>query len=155
MFKSLAASPLRKIALVSVALSALAGATPSTAGGYGDPDVIYADQYEGSQRYESRRPLVRPAPVIEDYDLIPTRQLVRQLRRQGYGQVQEIALRGNTYRVTAVRNNGALVKLSVDAYSGEILSARRIGWISAPVRQLPRRHVEPGVTIEFGFGPRY
>ena len=74
------------------------------------------------------------------------------MRRQGYGSVQEIALRGDEYRVVAVRNNGALVRLRLDAYSGEILSVRRIGWVGAPVRPLPRRHAEPGFAIEFGWG---
>ncbi len=156
MFKSLAANPLRKIALLTVALSALACATPSLAGGgYGDPDVIYADQFDGRPQYDDPRPHVRQMPVIEDYDVIPARQITRLLRRQGYGQLQEISLRGDTYRVVAIRNNGALVKLRVDAYSGEVLSAKRIGWVSAPVRPMPRRHAEPGVTIEFGWGSQY
>ena len=101
------------------------------------------------------RPNVRQLPVIEDYDVIPTRKIIRQLRRQGYGQVQEIALRGDTYRILAVRNNGAMVKLRLDAFTGEILTVKRVGWVSAPVREVPRRHVEPGVTIEFGWGNRY
>ncbi len=157
MFKSLTASPLRKFALATVALTMLAGAAPSMAGGYDDEDVIYADQREGFMEYDRpeydrHRPLVRPAPVIEDYDVIPARRIVRQLRRQGYGQVQEISLRGDTYRIMAVRNNGAYFKLRVDAYSGEILTAKRVGWVGAPVRPMPRRNADPGVTIEFGWG---
>ncbi len=155
MFKSLAASPLRKLAFAAVALSALIGAAPALAGGYDDEDVIYADQQEGFIEYDRHRPLVRPAPVIEDYDVIPARHIVRQLRRQGYGQVQEISLRGDTYRIMAVRNNGGYFKLRVDAYSGQILTAKRVGWVGSPVRPMPRRHLDPGVTIEFGWGSQY
>ncbi len=155
MFKSLAASPLRKFALAAVAMSVLAGAAPALAGGYDDTDVIYADQFGGRSFDGRNRPNVRQLPVIEDYDVIPTRKIIRQLRRQGYGQVQEIALRGDTYRILAVRNNGAMVKLRLDAFTGEILTVKRVGWVSAPVREVPRRHVEPGVTIEFGWGNRY
>ncbi len=155
MFKSLASSPLRKFALVTVALSALAGAAPAIAGGYDDEDVIYADQQDGGVVYDRHRPLVRPHPVYEDNDVIPARRIVRQLRRQGYGQVQEISLRGDTYRIMAVRNNGAYFKLRVDAYSGQILTAKRVGWVGSPVRPYPRRHSDSGVTIEFGWGSRY
>lgn len=155
MFKSLAATPLRKIALATVALTMLAGASPSFAGGYDDPDVIYADESQRVIEYDRHRPLVRPAPVIEDYDVIPARHIVRQLRRQGYGQVQEISLRGDTYRIMAVRNNGGYFKLRVDAYSGEILTAKRVGWVGSPVRPMPRRHADPGLSIEFGWGSQY
>lgn len=155
MFKSLVATTFRKIALTTVAISALAGAAPSFAGGYDDQDVIYADQQQGFMEYDRHRPLGRSAPVMEDEDVLSARFISRELRRQGYGQIQEISLRGDIYRVMAIRNNGALVKLRVDAYTGEILTAKRVGWISAPVRPMPRRHATPGVSIEFGFGSGY
>jgi hypothetical protein len=158
MFKSIAAAPFRKTVLALGALATLAAASPSLAGGYIDADVIYAEGYDNPEFRgdDHRRPIIRHLPpVVEDYDVLPARQIVRQLRRQGYGNVQQIALRGDTYRVVAVRNNGALVKLRVDAYSGEILSATRVGWVSDRVRPLPRRHTDPGVTIEFGWGSRY
>jgi hypothetical protein len=155
MFNSLAASPLRKLALVTVALSAMIGATPAAAGGYDDQDVIYAEQPERFVEYDRHRPLVNSEPVIEDYDVIPARHIVRQLRHQGYSKVQEISLRGDTYRIMAIRNNGGYFKLRVDAYSGEILTAQRVGWVGGHVRPMPRRHIEPGVTIEFGWGSQY
>ena len=75
------------------------------------------------------------------------------LRNQGYVQVTEISLRGDQYRVIAVRRNGAIVKLRLDAYEGNILSVRRVGW--APRRDFhPRRQIKPGLTIEFGFDSR-
>ena len=154
MFKFTAVRPLRNAALAAAAFAALGAAAPAVAGGYDEPGIVYADQYDG-QFIGRHRPQVRQMPVIEDYDVIPARKIVRQLRRQGYGNIQEIALRGDTYRVMAVRNNGAMVKLRVDAYTGEILTIKRIGWVSAPVRPLPRHAIEPGVTIEFGWGNRY
>ncbi len=159
MFKSIAAAPFRKTVLAFGALATLAVASPSLAGGYVDADVIYAEGYDNPAFHgdDHRRPIIRHLPPVaeDEYDVISARQIVRQLRRQGYGNVQQIALRGDTYRVVAVRNNGALVKLRVDAYSGEILSATRVGWVSDRVRPLPRRHVEPGVSIEFGWGSQY
>lgn len=152
MFNPFAANSLRNAILGLGAFAALATATPSVAGGYlGEDEVIYAgESWRGDWR-EGRRH-VRPAPVYEDFDLIPARQITRQLRRAGYGTVREIALRGDQYRVVAVRNNGALVKLRVDAYSGEILSVRRIGWVGSSVRPVPHfRDREPGYSIQFGW----
>jgi hypothetical protein len=157
MFNPIAAKTLRNAILGLGAVAAVMTSSPSMAGGYnGEDEVIYAEEsYRGDWRDGNRRPRpdVRPAPDYEDFDLIPARQITRQLRRAGYGAVREIALRGDQYRVIAVRNNGALVKLRVDAYSGEILSVRRVGWVGGSVRPLPPRHrVEPGYTIQFGFG---
>lgn len=61
-------------------------------------------------------------------DVIPERRIVRQLMRAGFVSVEDIDLRRDRYIVRAVRPNGALIRLSVDAYDGEILSRDRIGW---------------------------
>jgi uncharacterized membrane protein YkoI len=154
MFNPIAAKTLRNAVLALGAVAAVVTASPSIAGGrYAEDEVIYADEViRGDIR--DGRPQVRHAPDWEDQsDYISSRQISRQLRRSGYGSVREISLRGDEYRVIAVRNNGALVRLRLDAYSGEILSARRIGWVGGSVRPLPRhREYEPGYTIQFGFG---
>jgi uncharacterized membrane protein YkoI len=150
MFNPIAAKTLRNAVLALGAVAAVVTASPSIAGGrYAEDEVIYADEV-----IRDGRPQVRHAPDWEDQsDYISSRQISRQLRRSGYGSVREISLRGDEYRVIAVRNNGALVRLRLDAYSGEILSARRIGWVGGSVRPLPRhREYEPGYTIQFGFG---
>jgi hypothetical protein len=139
---------MRKTALALIAVSGLI-ATPSLAGGYGrDPEVIYGDDGYGVVRDMPVRPLP-PRHVEPDWqqetDFISPRQISRMLRHQGYAHIAEFSQRGDLYRVIAVRRNGALVKLKIDAFDGSILSARRVGW--AP--RLPQRD-RSGFTIEFG-----
>ncbi len=146
----------RKSMIALVAISGLA-AVPALANGYPDEDgVIIADPDFQQVREFPRRP--PPPPVIEhdwdqDEDFISPRQISRILRNQGYVQVTEISLRGDQYRVTAVRRNGAIVRLRVDAYEGNVLSVRRVGWVQRQEFH-GRRHIEPGLTIEFGFDSR-
>jgi hypothetical protein len=149
-------SLIRKSMLALVAISGLA-VSPALAGGYQDENgVIYANEDFRDVREFPRRP--PHPPVVEhewnqDEDFISPRQISRMLRRQGYVQVTEISLRGDQYRVTAVRRNGAIVRLRVDAYEGNVLSVRRVGWAQRQDFH-GRRHIEPGLTIEFGFDSR-
>jgi hypothetical protein len=149
-------SLIRKSMLALVAISGLA-VSPALAGGYqGENGVIYANEDFRDVREFPRRP--PHPPVIEhdwdqDQDFISPRQISRMLRHQGYVQVTEISLRGDQYRVIAVRRNGAIVKLRLDAYEGNILSVRRVGWVQRREFHKPR-HIEPGLTIEFGFDSR-
>ncbi len=145
-------SLLRKSALAFVAIAGLAS-TPVLATGYdNDSEVIYADEGFNVVREQHARPLpprhVEPQWHQEDEYLSP-RRISRMLRQQGYARVAEISLRGDVYRVIAIRRNGALVRLKIDAGSGYILSSRRIGWA-------PRYHIrnEPGFTIQFGWDSR-
>jgi uncharacterized membrane protein YkoI len=142
----------RNTALALVAVAGLSAA-PAYAGGFnGDDGVIYADQTFRviGQEYD------RPAPQ-RDYDevnyedeFLSPRQVSRILRNQGYGRVTELYLRGDTYRAIAVRQNGAVYKLRVDAENGYVVSARRIGW--EPRR--PHHRNGSGLTIEFGWDSR-
>lgn len=144
---------LRRAVLGLGAVAAIVTASPSIAGGYNALDeVIYADELVRNDWRESR-PVVRQHPRwVEEEEYLSARQIARQLRRSGYGSVREIALHGDQYRVMAVRNNGALVRLRLDAYSGEILSVRRIGWVGGSVSPVPRhRDYEPGYSIQFGW----
>lgn len=157
MFTSL----LRKSAIALIAVSVLGASAPAFAGGYDDPQVIFAEDYGNNGRvmplpdYEMRNPQFAD-PQRQDYGMMSPREIMRQLRHQGYGKVQEITQRGSNYRVVAVRHNGALVKLTVDGETGEILSERRVGWVRNsqireplyPVAPRPR----PGFSIQFGFG---
>lgn len=149
-------SLIRKSMIALAALSCLA-AVPALANGFEDENgVIYADQdYQQVNDFPRRPP---PPQVIghnwdQDEDFISPRQISRMLRHQGYVQITEISLRGDQYRVIAIRNNGAIVKLRLDAYEGNVLSVRRVGW--APRHEFrPRPHIEPGFSIEFGFDSR-
>ena len=143
---------MRNTALALAAVIGLA-ATPSLAGSYdAEPEVIYSDDGYGLVRDMPVRPLPpRHAEPEwqEENDFISPRQISNILRRQGYAQIAEISQRGDLYRVIAVRRNGALVKLKIDAFDGNILSARRVGWA-------PRHDMRQGsgLTIEFGWDSR-
>lgn len=69
-----------------------------------------------------------PRDDRRDPDVIPEQRVVRKLVRQGFVAIDDIRLRRDRYIVEAVRPNGALVRLTVDAYDGQILSRERIGW---------------------------
>ena len=153
-------SALHRSALVIFAVAAMGAAVPAFAGGYNDPQVIFAEDLgQGGAAIPQRQHRVEVLPNLrEDYGLLSQRDIVRQLRRQGYGKVQEISLRGSEYRVVAIRNNGALVRLMVDGETGEILSERRVGWVrNSQVREplypvAPRPRPRSGFSIQFGFG---
>lgn len=142
----------RKAAFALVAAAGLASA-PAFAGSYGgDAEVFYEDDGFGVVREMPVRP-IPPRHATPDWqqadEFLSPRRIVRMLRHQGYAHVAEIDLRGDYYRVIAVRHNGALVKLKIDAFEGDILSARRIGW--SP-RHYPRNR--SGFVIEFGTDTR-
>jgi uncharacterized membrane protein YkoI len=141
---------LRNTALALVAVAGLSAA-PAYAGGFnGDDGVIYADQNFRVVTEEHRRPAPRHYDDVRyEDDFLSPRQVSRILRHQGYGRVTELYLRGDTYRAIAVRPNGAVFKLRVDAENGYIISARRVGW--AP---RPHHRQGSGVTIEFGWDGR-
>ena len=65
----------------------------------------------------------------EGPEVLPEGRIIRQLVRQGFVSIEDIRLRRDRYIVEAVRPNGALVRLLVDAFDGEILSRDRIGWV--------------------------
>ena len=83
-------------------------------------------------------------------DVIPERGIIRMLSRQGFVSVEDIRLRRDRYIVEAVRPNGALVRLSIDAYDGDILSRDRIGWLGD--RGSRHRGGAGGGRIEFDLG---
>lgn len=149
MFKSF----MRNSVLTLATVAGIAAAVPAAnSQEFGDPDVIYVDrEFRGEIRNEMRRP---------HRDLLSERQIVRVLRDYGYRDIREISLRGDKYRVIAVRRNGAVVKLRVSAFSGNILSEVRVGWVrrhpvydGEPHFPRPRPHGGSGFSIEFGWDP--
>ncbi|GGD30569.1 hypothetical protein GCM10011335_37000 [Aureimonas glaciei] len=81
-------------------------------------------------------------------DVLPERRIIRMLSRQGFVSVDDIRLRRGRYIVEAVRPNGALVRLVVDAYDGDILSRERVGWS----RDRGSRRHGRGDGVEFDLG---
>lgn len=156
------ASFMRKSAIALLAVSALGASAPAFAGGYNDPQVILAENYGDNGRvirqpdYQRRDFQQEEELQRQDFGLMSPREIMRQLRHQGYGKVREITQRGSEYRVVAVRHNGALVKLVVDGETGEILSERRVGWVRNSQIREPvypvQPHRRPGFSIQFGFG---
>lgn len=144
---------IRKSVIAFAAASTLFVAAPAVAGGWDEPELLISEQDVFMDRRNTRH---------DYYDEVEQRvlsqhQIIRSLRHQGYAEVREIDFRRDTYRVVAIRHNGAVVKLKVSARDGRVISERRIGWVrSAPVRlyenRVPRRHQpQPGFSIEFGF----
>lgn len=144
---------IRKSAIAFAAGTLLLAAAPANAGGWDEPRVIVSEEGVIIDGRDTRRPIYEEE---NRHEVLSQRQIIRSLRHQGYPEVREIGFRHNTYRVVAIRHNGAVVRLKVSALDGNILSERRIGWVrSAPARiyerPAPRRHIEPGVSIEFGW----
>ena len=79
---------------------------PSTQQDYG------SNQGQGYPHANRQQPLPRPA--VEDI-----------LRRQNFGDFRDFESKGNVYKVTAVDQRGQLFRLSVDAYTGRIIEAKR------------------------------
>lgn len=71
-------------------------------------------------------------------DVLPERRIARILRRSGFVGIEDIRLRRDRYVVTAVRANGAVFRLALDAGDGDILGSERLGW----TRSTERRDVE-------------
>lgn len=148
MFKSF----MRNSVFAIAAVAGISAAIPAAnARDFGDPDVIYIDREMRGIHGEMRRPY---------RDILSEREIVRVLRDYGYRDIREISLRGDRYRVIAVRRNGAVVKLRVSAFSGNILSEVRVGWVRYrpmedryPRPPRPHRHDGSGFSIEFGWDP--
>lgn len=60
-------------------------------------------------------------------DVIPPRAIVKWLKRRDYTYITRPMLAGRFYQVKAIAPNGRKVKLYIDAYSGRIVKAKRIG----------------------------
>ncbi len=86
----------------------------------------------------------------ERNDRLSERQVARRVIRAGFVRIEDIDRRRGRYVVRAVRANGALVRLAIDAYDGTILSRERIGWLSRG--DYRRDHRGPDGVVEFDLG---
>lgn len=78
----------------------------------------------------SSNTIVRPKHNATRLD---AQAVIAILRSQGYSEFRSINQSSDTWRVRAVRNNGAIHDLVVNAFDGTILSARQAGWTKVPV----------------------
>lgn len=111
-------------ALPALALALAATVTPAAAQVFVRP-FYYSESWSG--------PLVRPLPDASDR--MPMGELFEDLRDQGYRPVGVIARNRDTVTVEAIDGRDRRLRLTVDAYDGEIIN-RRI--ISAARAEPPR-----------------
>ncbi|NBN79719.1 hypothetical protein GWI72_15685 [Microvirga tunisiensis] len=60
------------------------------------------------------------------YERLSPREVRRVLRHQGYSDIDVQDARGRTYVVIATGQRGALVRLVVDAFTGDVLQRERL-----------------------------
>lgn len=97
------------------------------------------DRGDRRERWDDRRGLLSEG------------QVARRLMRQGFVRIEDIDRRRDRYIVRAVRPNGALIRLAVDAYDGGVIARERIGWVTGG-RGYDRDHHRPGHGVEFDLG---
>ncbi|BDA83486.1 hypothetical protein Sa4125_10280 [Aureimonas sp. SA4125] len=134
-----------KTTIAALAALLILGATAAEAGQRWYPEDGFVEVQGRDHGREYRRDERRGGYD----DVIPERRIIRMLSRQGFVSVDDIRLRRGRYIVEAVRPNGALVRLSVDAYDGDILSRERIGWSRDGGPRHPGRDRD---RIEFDLG---
>ncbi|WP_156381459.1 hypothetical protein [Aurantimonas sp. Leaf443] len=59
------------------------------------------------------------------------RFLLRQMRRQGFRDVERVERQGRLIVLQAVRPTGAVMRLTLDATSGQMVASERIGWLGS------------------------
>ena len=148
MFKSF----MRNSVFALAAVAGLAATAPSAiARDFAEAEIYFSDGGRGEHRgFEGGRSIHR--------DILSGREIARALRYQGYADIREMDMRGDRYRVIAVRRNGAVVKLRVNAFTGDIMSEVRVGWVGPrhigdrfPTGPRPHHGRGDGVIIEFGW----
>jgi uncharacterized membrane protein YkoI len=84
-----------------------------------------AGQYDrqNQQGYDSNRGEGYPQANREGP--LPQQAIEDMLRRQNFGEFRNFESKGNVYKVTAVDQRGQVYRLSVDAYTGRIIEAKR------------------------------
>jgi len=86
------------------------------------PDAGQYDR-QNQQGYDSNRGEGYPQASREGP--LPQQAIEDMLRRQNFGEFRNFESKGNVYKVTAVDQRGQVYRLSVDAYTGRIIEAKR------------------------------
>ena len=113
---------LRTLILSAPLALALAGPAFAADGGrgYGPPP--------GGQEYTDWRPNTAAEWwTWQRKDVLPAKAVVRRLEQQSYRDVERLALKGNTYVARAEDRRGREVKLTVDAYTAQVLRVDYVG----------------------------
>lgn len=86
-------------------------------------------------------------------DRLSERRIARQVYRSGFTEIEDIRLRRDRYIVTAVRPNGGVFRLVLDAYDGTLLDRERLGWSNgADRRDFGRERGAHGVEFRLNLG---
>lgn len=150
------------LAALTALIAATAFAAPAAASDrfFGEPGVIAVqdwdrdrgdrDDWRGRDGWRERRDFRRDG-WDDGRDALSERQVARRLIRQGFVRIEDIDRRRDRFIVRAVRPNGALIRLAVDAYDGSIIARERIGWVAGD-RGFDRDRHRPASGIEFDLG---
>lgn len=77
------------------------------------------------------------------------RAIERIVHRDGFVEIVDLELRRDRYLVEAIRPNGSVHRLALDARNGSVIRQERIGWARGPS---PDDHVRRmGMEFRFGF----
>lgn len=82
--------------------------------------------------------------------VLPRAGVERIVHGEGYAEISGIDLDRGLYRVEAVRSNGAVFLLTLDAQDGALVATERRGWARAS-HEGPRPHRHPGTEFRFDF----
>ena len=120
---------------LATSLSAIT-ANPAAAQGWSGGGYEIVRDHRGSGRWDRQ-------------GILPERRIARIVYREGFAEIEEILFRRGHYVVHAVRPNGAVFRLALDAYDGSLIDRERIGWSRGYDR---RNYGAPRHGIEFRFG---
>lgn len=68
---------------------------------------------------------------------VNTEAIERVILGEGFVEVSQVDLRRGVYRVEAIRPNGAVFALTLDAQDGRLIGTERLGWARAAERGPP------------------
>lgn len=158
----------RVLAALLVSLGVCAVALPASAAPAGGIGVERDDglDWRGA-RLEPRREALRNDEAFRRqgseegrgaaHGVLSEQRIERILRRSGFVGIEDIRLRRDRYVVTAVRANGAVFRIALDAGDGDILGSERLGWTRGydrrdfdRFRNEERRASSPASRLGFG-----
>lgn len=127
-----------KAVIAALALATSITALPGTAGAF-DRQIGYEYVRGDHARFGWSR-----------HDILPERRIERIVYREGFVEISDLRLRRDRYVVDAIRPNGAVFRLALDAYDGSLVSRERIGWAHGPDRREQARRPD-GIEFRFNF----
>ncbi len=77
------------------------------------------------------------------------RQVERIVHGEGFVEIVELQRNRDRYDVEAVRPNGSVHRLAIDAHDGSVIRKERLGWARGPSAQDHARRT--GLEFRFGF----